>query len=198
MQTGVLALYEGRLGTMTDALRSMNAGTVGSNWQAAFGTALLLDGDREAANEIAENFRFPRLNYFWVTTLQSYAELLVGLGRRDLARPVLDALLPFRHQLGVTSSGTACFGLVCRTIGELLLLLGEVDEAVELLEEAVRRADSLSAPFEQTRSRRQLALALIAADRAEEATALIAGAIELATTHGFAGEEHDLLALDRS
>ncbi|MCU1360787.1 MAG: hypothetical protein JWN99_2076, partial [Ilumatobacteraceae bacterium] len=108
-------------------------------------------------------------------------------------------LMPFRGQLGITSTGAACYGLVSRTLGQAALVAGRLDLAIELLDEAVRQADAIGAPFEATSARRHLAQALLAAgQRIDEVETLVAVAVAMATAHGFEGERHELAGVGRA
>ena len=133
------------------------------------------------------------MDYLWLSTMQSLAELAAGLGRADVCEQILSQLIPFRGRLGVTSSGAACYGLVSRTLGQLALVAGQVDSAIELLDEAVAHADVIGAPFEATSARRHLAVALVAAGRRlDEVESLVTTAAALAAEHGFGGEQREL------
>jgi hypothetical protein len=134
------------------------------------------------------------MDYLWLTTLQSLADLASGLGRVDACERILAALIPFRGRLGITSSGASCYGLVSRTLGQLALAAGHLDLAIELLDEAVAQADAIGAPFEATSARRHLAQALsTAGQRLDEVEAVVATAVALAIEHGFTAEHRALL-----
>lgn len=194
VQIGILALQQGRLGTLAGALRTMvESSTVPSNWTAAYGLALLANGDRAGATTVLETFSQPPMDYLWLSTMQSLAELAAGLGRADACEQIVSLLSPFRGWLGVTSSGAACYGLVSRTLGQVALVARQVDLAIELLDEAVAQADVIGAPFEATAARRHLAVALLAAGRRlDEVEQLVAAALALAVEHGFTGEQSEL------
>lgn len=197
IQTGKLAFDAGQLGALADTIRSMiDASTVSSNWTAAYGLALLDNGDREAATAVLESFARPTLDYLWLSTMQGRADLAVALGRTDACERILSELEPFRGQLGIVASGSACYGLVSRTLGQLALATDRTDLAIELLEEAAAQADSIGAPFESTAARRYLACALVQAGRRlDEVGSLVATAKELAERHGFGGERLELEGL---
>jgi class 3 adenylate cyclase len=194
VQTGMLANQHGRLGSLADAIRRMVADSpVASNWTPAYGLALLANGDRTGAAVVLDAFTPPPMDYLWLSTMQSVADLAAGLGRADVCADLLGELAPFRGRLGITSSGAACYGLVSRTLGRLALAAGRTELAVELLDEAVAQADAIGAPFEATSSRRLLALALLAAGRRlDEVETLVASAHALAVEQGFAAEEREL------
>jgi hypothetical protein len=190
LQVGGLALQRGTLGDLAPALRSMvEESEVGSNWSAAYGLALLAAGDAAAAGDVLDRFVEPPFDYFWLTTMQVVAQLAVGLDRRDEAGRCYGRLLPYREQLGITASGSLCFGLVATSLGELALALDEPATAVDLLESAVALADEMAAPFEAVRARRLLADARrrTGADAAV-VDALVDDAAAMARAHGFAAE----------
>lgn len=189
LQTGGLARQAGTLGSIAPLVRSIVDGGAAPNWRSALGLALLESGDRAGAEAVLDAFVEPPLDYFWLTTMQTIAELAVGLGRTDRAAELLDLLAPYDGQVGVTASGTYLFGLVGTTIGLLAAHTGDHPRAVATLERALARADAIGAPFEATRTRRLLAtsLAATAADPHRVAT-LVGEATALAERHGFAGE----------
>ena len=93
--------------TFVPTLRTMiEESDVAPNWKPPFGLALLARGDRAAAAEVLDAFEEPLLDFFWLTTMQSRAELAVGLERRDVVRRLFDVLLPYRDQLGIIASGS--------------------------------------------------------------------------------------------
>lgn len=76
-------------------------------------------GEHEAAEAALDRCATPPLDYLWLSTQQAIAELAAGLGRVARCAQLFEELLPFRGQLGFASSGSACSGLVSRTLGEL-------------------------------------------------------------------------------
>lgn len=197
LQTGGVARQAGTLGELAPAMRSMVEGSdVGGNWMAPYGLALLDRGDLAAASAVLDDIEEQPLDYFWITTTQIQGELAARLGRRDVAGRIYDLLLPHRHQLGITGSGSLCLGLVATTLGGLALAVGDHEAAIETLAGAVDAADAMGAPFESAMSRRLLVEALVAAgDRAEDVGLLLDEAIELADRHRFAAEQRTLVAL---
>jgi ATP/maltotriose-dependent transcriptional regulator MalT len=127
--------------------------------------------------------------------MQIAAELAIGLGDEAWIERFTTALLPHRALLGITASGTLCYGLVATTLGWLALARGDHEEAIELLEEAVERALAMGAPFESVKARRLLATALVAVGRGDEAAPTIAAATSDARRHGFDGEVRRLATL---
>ncbi len=145
---------------------------------------------------VLDAFEEPPLDFFWLTTMQVIAELAVGLDRTDVVARFFENLLPYREQLGITASGSLCFGLVATTLGQLALARDDYDVAIELLDDAVARADAMGAPFERVKARRVLVAALhVSGRRTGEITALLATADELAARHGFFGERRLLADL---
>jgi len=191
LQTGGLAYQSGGLGDLAPSLRAMiEESEITSNWRPPLGLAMLARGDRAGAMAVLDDFEEPPLDYFWLTTMQSLAELAVGLERHDVLRGLFERLSPYRDQLGITASGSLCLGLVATTVGQLALAMGDHEAARELLDQAVSRADAMDAPFEATKARRLLATALVAADgSADEVRKLIDVAAELAEAHGFRAEQ---------
>jgi hypothetical protein len=190
IQTGGLAFQAGAMAGLAPTLRAMvEASPVGSNWTAGYGVALVASGDLDGATAVLDGIDDPPCDYFWIVTMQSVAELVVLLGRTDRSPHLREALTPYRGQLGISASGSFCYGLVSLTLGQLALLEGDLDAAIELLEESVAVADAMPAPYESARARRSLAEARSAAGHERSGIdALLAEAAELAARHGFAGE----------
>jgi hypothetical protein len=185
-----MALQAGDLGGFEPALRAMVAESdIAASWKPAYGLALLAAGDRAGAMAILDDFGEPPLDYFWLTTMQTWGELAIGLQRRDVVTHIFEVLRPYGEQLGITGSGTLCLGLVATTLGGLAIAMGEHITAIELLDDAVVRADAMGAPFESVKTRRLLAAALLAAgQRVHDVRPLLETATELAERHGFRGE----------
>jgi class 3 adenylate cyclase/tetratricopeptide (TPR) repeat protein len=194
IQTGHLARQSGNLGDLVPALRAMVETTAVGNWWAAFGLALLHAGERDEAEEIYDQLDDTPLDYFWLSTVQAAAELAVGLGRRDGMQHRLELLTPHRDLVGVTASGSVCFGLVVTSLGELVLGLDDLDLARAYLEEAATRAAAKGTRFESVRARRLLATVLGRQGLTDQA-AILRGALADAREHGFADEERLLLEL---
>ena len=108
----------------------------------------------------------------------------------DRCQELFDQLSPFRGQLGITASGSACFGLVSRSLGELALALGRHDDALDLLAEAVADADSSGMHFEAVVARRLLATTHQARGNGDAASTLIDEALTTAQERGFEHESH--------
>jgi hypothetical protein len=188
LQTGLLAYQAGTFGEFVNAAQAMTSGPQAHLWTAAAALALLWSGDPDAAEPLLDQYSSPAQNYFWVLVTQAYADVAVGVGRRDHGRRMLDDLMPYRGRIGVSGSGSGCFGLVSRTLGMLASFLGEHDLAIDLLVEAVDQAIRIAAPFELVACRRQLAEAQLACGRLDQVMASIGDAVEIAERHGFARE----------
>ncbi len=195
LQSGGLAYQAGTLHLMLNSIEAMTAGNQARTWTAAHALALLWIGDRKGAEAILdENADIP-LNYFWATVVQVRAEVAAGVGRRDHCTRMYGELLPFRGRMGITASGSLCFGLISRTLGLLAIALDDVPAAIDLLTEAVEQADRIDAPFEAVTARRLLASALGAAGDVDGARAAIEVARPLAIARGFGREVVELDAL---
>lgn len=197
LQTGAVAYQGGALGPLAPMLTSVVAAHPHRpNWVPPLGIALLHSGDREGAMAVLDGFEEPPLDYFWLTTMQALGELAIELDRADRAQEVYERLGPFRDQLGITASGTFCFGLVSTSLGSLASCIGDHAAARELLTQAAAQADAMGAPFEAVRARRYLAAALVASGApAAEVAATVAEARRIAAPYAFTGEERRLAAL---
>jgi hypothetical protein len=190
LQTGALAHTAGQLGDLLPMIEDMvDQSQQGTVWNAPLALARGLSGDREGATALLEAFADPPLDYFWMTATQVMGEAAALLPHPAMADVLFQRLLPFRHQLGMTASGTIFYGFVALTLGQLALARGRIDDAVDLLEEARARADAAGAAFDSVRSRRLLAEALRAAGRPdEEVRPLVDQAVLVAEAKGFTGE----------
>jgi tetratricopeptide (TPR) repeat protein len=192
IQTGYLARTEGRLADVIPTVRAMIEGEGVGNWQSAFGLALLAAGERDEANLVLDRID-PPLDYFWLGTIQAAGDLAFGLGRTDKLPGYFATLLPHRDLVGMTASGSLCIGLVVTTLGQIALGMGEHEQAIELLGEAVERSIGMGAAFESVRARLFLASALVHLGRAAEAAPLMDDALEVARARGFVELEALLL-----
>jgi hypothetical protein len=194
LQTAGLALQHGTMAAMADGMKAViDASPIAPNWMPAYGLALLGRGDRAGATEVLDGFEVPPLDHLWLTTLQATAELAVGLERTDWCERIASLLEPYADQLGVTSHGTLCFGLVSTTLAALRLALGDPSGAAALLHDSVRRADEMGAVFEQVRSRRLLAQAWSCRDGfTVDAERVGREAMALAESYGFSAEKRHL------
>lgn len=175
LQIGALAYQDGTLGSMRWTIAAMTDGPHARTWHAALALAELMDGDPEAAARTLDAQGDVPRNYFWLTVVQAQAEVAAALGLTDRCRALFDQLAPYEGRIGITASGSACFGLVSRSLGELALALGRHDEAVGLLTAAASEAARIGMSFEAATAHRLLS-------RAYDARA---------TTTPIDGPEHD-------
>lgn len=188
LQVGGLAHQSGTLGTMVPTIATMLDGPHARTWRSALALAHLMAGDTEAARTaIGEHDQMAR-NYFWVTVAQAHAEVVAGLGLTERCAGLFDELYPYRGRVGVTASGSLCVGLVSRSLGELAIALGRLDDACTLLTEAVTAADEIGMRFESVAARRLLASALRARGDSGDAAQLAAGALAVAHDRGYMRE----------
>lgn len=197
IQTGMLARQRGAFAALVPTLRAMveDRPGIGAKWVAPFGLALVAAGEEVEAAAVLGRLDLPPLDYFWLTTMQTVAELAVALGDRAWQERCVELLTPFASQLGLTASGSVCFGLVSTTLGQLAVAQGRYDDAVNLLRDAVARSALIGASFESVRARRQLALALLERGETAEAAVLVADARSDAVAAGFDGEARLLEAM---
>lgn len=195
LQVGGLAYQAGTLDAMVPTISSMLAGPQARTWRAALALAHMIAGDRAAAVAALDEQGSVARNYFWITVTQVQAEVAAGLGVVDRCAALFDELLPFRGHLGITASGSLCFGLVSRSLGELALALGRWGDAVELLDEAIAAADAEAMHFETVIARRLCASARRALGDDESARALADHALATARRHGYGREEQLLLSM---
>ncbi len=195
LQHGGLAYQAGTLGSMLATVETMIDGPHARTWRAALAVAELMNGDHESAHRtLSEQGLAPR-NYFWATVTQVQAEVAAALGVTERCQALFDELSSFRGRVGITASGSLCFGLVSRSLGELALALGRTQEAIELLASAIDDADTIGMPFESVISRRLLAGALLREGKSIEATMVIDQALTEAQARGFGRETRLLEAL---
>ena len=197
LHTGILARQAGTLGQIAGAMSAMTAGPQPVMWSAAQGLALLHAGDTAGATAVLDRVTELPQNYFWLAAVEARAETAAVLGRVDHCRTMFDQLSPYRGRLGVTGAGSGCIALVSRVLGMLALALDQVDEAIELLTDAVAQADRVEFAFEGVIGRRLLAEALGRAQRPTEAEQAVCAALATAETRGFALESSLLRAMLR-
>lgn len=188
LQVGGLAYEDGTFAGMATSLAGMLDGPHARTWSAALALAHVHAGDRDAAMEVmAAQDEIPR-SYFWISVMQTRAEAASALGMTDLCQELFDQLLPFRHHLGITASGSRIFGLVARSLGELASVLGRHDEAVELLGDAVSRAEDAGLAYEAVACARLLAQALHARGDHAVAAAMAEQTLRRAADGGYQRE----------
>jgi hypothetical protein len=197
VQSVGVARQQGRLGTMAEAMRgALEQSAVRPNWFGVYGSALAASGDMEGAHAVLDEFEMPPMNYFWLSTMQTAAELAIRLEREVECRRFYDLLAPYRGQLGIVASGSMIMCLVSMTLGHLAVICERHDEAIDLLTETMHRADEIGAPFDAVQSRRLLAATLRSrGGDPDEIGALVSAATAMAERHGFAGELAELTSL---
>lgn len=192
LQTGALAYQAGTLGTMVPVIIDMVGGPHSGTWPAALALAQMMTGDTDAATAtLTAQGDVPR-TYFWVTVAQVQAEVAAHLGLVTRCGELFEQLLAFRGLVGITASGSLCFGLVSRSLGELALAMGRLEDAAGLLGEAVDAADAAGMVFESVVSRRLLASALHQRGEHDRAQRVASAAVVVAASRGFAREQRML------
>lgn len=188
LQIGGLAYQSGTLPSMLPAISAMLGGPHARTWRAALGLAQLMAGEIDAAQDtMNEQGDAPR-NYFWITVTQVQAEVAAGLGLTRRCAELFDQLHPYRGLVGITASGSLCYGLVSRSLGELALVLRRLDDAVSLLSEAMMSADEIGMRFESVISRRLLASALRSRGDLPAARLVVDEALDVARANGYERE----------
>lgn len=187
LQVGVLAFQAGDLAPMMPMIEAMTEGPHARTWRAALALAQLDDDPDAARRTLADQGDVPK-NYFWITVVQVQAEVVASLGMLDRCETLYAELAPYRGRVGITASGSICFGLVSRSLGELALALGRPDDAVDLLREAMADADRNAMPFEGVVCRRLLGTALAATGDEQGALAVLTDARRCAEERGFGRE----------
>jgi hypothetical protein len=135
-------------------------GVVG--WRAARAWSLALLGEmRGCERDFGEICRvgierIPR-RMDWAVTMAFLAEVACALRARDMAEPILEALMPLRGRTILLGLCVASWGCASRYLGKLAGLLGRMDDASALLKEAVEIDDATGARAWAARSRYELA-----------------------------------------
>ena len=191
--TGGVAYQNGTLDRMLNSIQAMTASNQIRPWTAAQALALSWAGDTDGAEAILDRLVEVPRNYFWMAVTQMLAEVAADLGRSDHCRRLFAELEPFRGQVGITASGSLCIGLVSRTLGALALAMGDLDDAIGLLTEAVEHATRLGAPSEQVIAGRLLGTALLARGDLSTAAVHLEQARAICVGRGF---ERELARLD--
>ncbi|WP_433124162.1 ATP-binding protein [Micromonospora sp. CA-240977] len=125
---GTLLISQGRFGEHLEATRRVRR-SLGPIVDDLLALALIESGRVDEARAMPIGRHTYRPDYFESALLSVRAMVIVALGRRDLAQPVIDALLPVRDQLAGFSTTAAVVQPVALTLGELFRLLGRTDEA---------------------------------------------------------------------
>ncbi|MFG1866554.1 ATP-binding protein [Micromonospora arborensis] len=108
--------------------------------------ALIESGRVDEARAMPIGRHTYRPDYFQSSLLTVRAMVVVALGRRDLAQPVIDALLPVRDQLAGFCTTAIALRPVALTLGELFRLLGDTGEAARHFTLAARVARRWESP----------------------------------------------------
>ncbi|MEO3774773.1 BTAD domain-containing putative transcriptional regulator [Micromonospora sp. B9E7] len=143
--TGTLLISQGRFGEHLEATRRIR-GPLGPIVDDLLALALIGSGRLDEARAMPIGRHTYRPDYFESALLSVRAMVVVALGRRDLAQPVIDALLPVREQLAGFSTTAAVLRPVALTLGELFRLLDRTDEATRHFTLAARVARRWESP----------------------------------------------------
>ncbi|MEU4531873.1 BTAD domain-containing putative transcriptional regulator [Micromonospora ureilytica] len=143
--TGTLLISQGRFGEHLEATRRIRR-SLGPIVDDLLALALIGSGRVDEARAMPIGRHTYRPDYFQSALLTVRGMVVVTLGRRDLAQPVIDALLPVRDQLAGFSTTAAVVRPVALTLGELFRLLGRTDEAARHFTLAARVARRWESP----------------------------------------------------
>ncbi|MEU5781232.1 ATP-binding protein [Micromonospora lupini] len=125
---GTLLISQGRFGEHVEATRRVRR-LLGPIVDDLLALALIGSGRVDEARAVPFGRHTYRPDYFESALLSVRAMVIVALGRRDLAQPVIDALLPVRDQLAGFSTTAAVVRPVALTLGELFRLVDRPEEA---------------------------------------------------------------------
>ncbi|MFI6781293.1 ATP-binding protein [Micromonospora sp. NPDC050276] len=142
---GTLLISQGRFGEHLEATRRIR-GSLGPIVDDLLALALIKSGRVDEARAMPIGRHTYRPDYFESALLSVRGMVVVALGRRDLAQPVIDALLPVRDQLAGFSTTAAVVRPVALTLGELFRLLGRTEEATRHFTLAARVARRWESP----------------------------------------------------
>ncbi|MEU8113896.1 BTAD domain-containing putative transcriptional regulator [Micromonospora sp. NPDC048947] len=143
--TGTLLISQGRFGEHLEATRRIR-GSLGPIVDDLLALALIGSGRLDEARAMPIGGHTYRPDYFESALLSVRGMVVVALGRRDLAPPVIDALLPVRDQLAGLSTTAAVVRPVALTLGELFRLVGRTEEATQHFTLAARVARRWESP----------------------------------------------------
>ncbi|MGC4869368.1 ATP-binding protein [Micromonospora sp. DT53] len=143
--TGTLLISQGRFGEHLEATRRIRR-SLGPIVDDLLALALIGSGRVDEARAMPVGRHTYRPDYFESALLTVRGMVIVALGRRDLARPVIDALLPVGDQLAGFSTTAAVVRPVALTLGELFRLLGRTEEATRHFTLAARVARRWESP----------------------------------------------------
>ncbi|MFF5202137.1 ATP-binding protein [Micromonospora parva] len=143
--TGTLLISQGRFGEHLAATRRIRE-SLGPIVDDLLALALIGSGRLAEARAMPIGRHTYRPDYFESALLTVRGMVIVALGRRDLAQPVIDALLPVSDQLAGFSTTAAVVRPVALTLGELCRLLGRTEEATRHFTLAARVARRWESP----------------------------------------------------
>jgi tetratricopeptide (TPR) repeat protein len=151
-----------------DAIRPLLVATVEDNpGTPAYAAALaLIDGQRgdlDSAASLVERLVEPWsvvADYTIGASIYCLSEACALTGRTAEAAVLLERAAPFSGLLSVVGPGTLCMGAADRSIGQLHLVLGQLDESVAALRRALDLETTFKSPALAVRSRVWLARAL--------------------------------------
>ncbi|WFE99505.1 BTAD domain-containing putative transcriptional regulator [Micromonospora sp. WMMD964] len=123
-----LLISQGRFGEHVEATLRVRE-SLGPIVDDLLALALIDSGRVDEARAMPLGRHTYRPDYFESALLSVRGMVIVALGRRDLAQPVIDALLPVRDQLAGFATTAAVVRPVALTLGELFRLLGRTEEA---------------------------------------------------------------------
>jgi hypothetical protein len=139
--------YQGRIGELvpmlTELVHSPTLSAVDNSYFGALAVAAATAGDRRAAasalatlcgRDLAE---LPRSST-WLVAMNAAVEAAYLLDDAGTAARAYELLRPYTHLPMMASLGVACFGSVHQALGVAALTTGDLDLAVEHLNEAVR------------------------------------------------------------
>jgi tetratricopeptide (TPR) repeat protein len=169
-----------------------------THWvQAVTGRALAAAGRHDDARLLYEDLisvgpdRIPR-NIRWNSTIAELAHLCADLGDADRADSLIALLEPVAGQHGVIPMPIFYAGPFTAALGRLHALRGELQEAIELLEDALESAEALGARPVRTRILAWQGALLVRRGESTRAGEVLAQAAELARELGMAGVEADV------
>ncbi|MEU4553740.1 BTAD domain-containing putative transcriptional regulator [Micromonospora violae] len=142
---GTLLISQGRFGEHLEATRRIRR-SLGPIVDDLLALALIESGRADEARAMPIGQHTYRPDYYESALLTVRGMVIVALGRRDLAQPVIDALLPVRDQLAGFSTTAAVVRPVALTLGELFRLLGQAEEATRHFTLAARVARRWGSP----------------------------------------------------
>ncbi|MGQ0434367.1 MAG: AAA family ATPase [Microthrixaceae bacterium] len=108
------------------------------------------DAGRLLDAAVADGLIARRGDFLWLARTVIWSEVACATGRDEHAAMLYDELLPFRYR--VAAGGPHIWSLVEHTLGELAVVLGRHDAAVEHFAAAVAFADRLASPFLRCRA----------------------------------------------